>query len=494
MLASYVLSRTLVPTLSRMMLGGEPVHDAVGIDTGDGVAHPPAATGFWHWFNTGRDQYFARFQNAYARALTALIKHPWFTLATFTLILLTSLALFPVIGQDFFPSTDAGIMKLHFRAPSGTRIEHTEQLVAQVEQRIRRIIPPAELSTINATIGIPGSLNLAFVPTNNASGMDAEILIALNPEHHPTAGYVHQIRTALSAEFPGSTVYFQTADIVGQVLNFGLPAPIDVQIQGQDLDRSYAVARTLRDKIREVPGAADVTIKQVLDYPTLHLDIDRQRAAELGITQRDAANSMLISLASSGLVSPSYFVNPANQVSYLVAVEVPLVHMNSTQDVLSTPVTSGGHLMETVPAWAATNPMPRAPTQTLQNIARMTTTAGPAEIDHYTVERVLDVLTNVEGRDLGSVVSGGRGDEPCLQQPRAGAHRRGPPGVRADGRAVPIVDRPADHHGRRTGRDRRDLVDARADAHHDQHRVAARRHHGRRDRGRQLDSRGQLRE
>ena len=388
MLASYVLSRTLVPTLARMMPDGD------------------EESGFWHRYNSWRDRRFAQFQNAYARALTVLIQHRWFTLATFTLVLVTSLALFPVIGQDFFPSTDAGIMKLHFRAPSGTRIEHTEQLVGQVEQRIRQIVPPAELSTINATIGIPGSLNLAFVPTNNASGMDAEILIALNPEHHPTAGYVRSIRAALTAEFPGSAVYFQTADIVGQVLNFGLPAPIDVQIQGQDLDRSYTIARTLRDKVREVPGAADVTIKQVLDYPTLHLDVDRQRAAELGITQRDAANSMLISLASSGLVSPSYFVNPANQVSYLVAVEVPLVRMSSTQDMLSTPVTSAGRLTETVPAWAANNRPPRAPTQTLQNIARMTTTAGPSEIDHYTVERVLDLLANVEGRDLGSVVAG----------------------------------------------------------------------------------------
>ncbi len=406
MLASYFLSRTLVPTLARMMLGAEPVHDPEGIDTGDGVAHPPPASGFWHTFNNARDRHFARFQRAYARALTVLIQHRYFTLATFALVLVASLGLAPVIGQDFFPATDAGLMKLHFRAPSGTRIEHTEQLVAQVEQRIRHIIPPAELGTINSTIGIPGSLNLAFVPTNNASGMDAEILIALNPNHHPTAGYVNQIRAAISAEFPGSTVYFQTADIVGQVLNFGLPAPIDVQIQYPDLGRAYEVARTLRDRMREVPGATDVTIKQVLDYPTLYLDVDRQRAAELGITQRDAANSMLISLASSGLVSPSYFVNPANQVSYLVAVEVPLPRMTSTQDVLNTPITAAGHFKETLPPWAVTNPQPQAPVQTLDNIAHMTTTAAPAEIDHYTVARVLDVLANVQGRDLGTVVAG----------------------------------------------------------------------------------------
>src|SRR5581483_628818 len=230
MLASYWLSRTLVPVLCRMLLGGEAVHDPEGIDTGNGVAHPPPGGGFWHWFNNERDRRFAKFQRAYGRALTVLIRHRLFTLVTFGIITVASLGLFPVIGQDFFPSTDAGLMKLHFRAPSGTRIEHTEQMVAQVEQQIRAIVPADELTTINSTIGIPGSLNLAFVPTNNATGMDAEILVALNEHHHPTAGYVQRIRETLTAKFPGSTVYFQTADIVGQVLNFGLPAPIDVQI------------------------------------------------------------------------------------------------------------------------------------------------------------------------------------------------------------------------------------------------------------------------
>ena len=221
------------------------------------------------------------------------------------------------------------LMKLHFRAPTGTRIEHTEQLVSQVENRIRQIIPATELGTINSTIGIPGSLNLAFVPTDNASGMDAEILIALTPRHHPSRVYMNQLRTALATEFPGSTVYFQTADIVGQVLNFGLSAPINVQVAAKDMHTAFALARSLRDQIRRVPGAVDVTVKQVLDYPTLYVDVDRERAAGLGISQRDAANSMLVSLSSSVLVAPSYFVNPANQVNYPVAVEVPLPRLRS---------------------------------------------------------------------------------------------------------------------------------------------------------------------
>ena len=412
MLASYVLSRSLVPTLARMMLINEPVHDPEGIEVGASVAVPEPRhdetreQNIGRRFNDARDRQFARFQEAYGRLVTLLIAHRWFTVGAFGVFVAVSLCLFPVIGQDFFPSTDAGIMKLHYRAPSGTRIGHTERLVAQVEDRIRQIVPPAELVTVNSTIGIPGSLNLAFVPTDNASGMDAEILIQLAERHRPTRMYVNALRDSLNREFPGSTVYFQTADIVGQVLNFGLSAPIDVQIRYPDLDRAYTVARTLRDKIRLVPGAADVTIKQVLDYPTLYLDVDRDRAAELGISQRDAANSMLVSLSSSVLVAPSYFVNPANQVNYPVAVEVPLPKMTSAEDVLSTPVTPGVKLDRQLAPWAATNPMPRAPVQTLDNIARMTTRAQPTEIDHYTVARVLDVTANVEGRDLGSVVSG----------------------------------------------------------------------------------------
>jgi multidrug efflux pump subunit AcrB len=413
MLASYVLSRSLVPTLARMMLVNEPLHEPEGIDVGDAVAvrpprmdpHAGAGTRWLHAFNTRRDRAFARFQAAYGRLVTLFVAHRWFTVGTFAAFVLVSLCLFPAIGQDFFPSTDAGIMKLHYRAPSGTRIEHTEQLVNQVEQRIRHIIPPDELVTINSTIGIPGSLNLAFVPTNNASGMDAEILIQLSEHHHPTQGYVSTIRDVLHREFPGSAVYFQTADIVGQVLNFGLSAPIDVQIRYPDLDRAYVVARTLRDRFQEVPGAVDVTVKQVLDYPTLYLNVDRERAAELGLSQRDVANSMLVSLSSSVLVAPSYFVNPSNQVNYPVAVEVPLPRLTSTQDVLRTPVTSGVRLDQHVSPWV-TNPAPRAPVQTLDNVARISTVAQPSEIDHYTVARVLDVTANVEGRDLGAVVSG----------------------------------------------------------------------------------------
>jgi multidrug efflux pump subunit AcrB len=407
MVAAYFLSRTLVKTLARMLLAGEIAHGH-GHDVVE-AGGPPASvlSRFSFRFNAARDRVFGRFQERYARLLGTLVAHPRFTLACAGLLVLASLALVPSIGTDFFPSTDTGLMKLHFRAPSGTRIEHTEQLVAQVEDSVHAIVPPAELGTINSMIGVPNSLSLAFTPTDNASGMDAEILISLNPGHHPTDGYVRRIRTALTAAFPGSSVYFQPADIVSQVLNFGLSAPIDVQVQFSDLREAYRVATILRDRIRAVPGAADVHIKQVLDYPEFQLTVDRQRASSLGLSQRDVANTMLVSLSSSALVSPSFYINPTNDVNYLVAVQEPLDQLKSVPNLLDSPVTppSAGQLLQR-DAGGGPADVPHAPAQTLGNISTVSDEVVPNEIDHYTVQRVVDVNANVEGSDLGSVASG----------------------------------------------------------------------------------------
>ncbi len=422
--ASWLLSRTLVKTLSRMLLGVE-VHtqgarDGLAADDSvdallpavDHPAGPPPREGTFaragRRFNEVRDRWFERFQAAYGRFVELLIVHRRYVLSVVGLLIVCTLILPRIIGTDFFPSTDAGMMKIHFRAPSGTRIEETERLVARAEDVIRRIVPPAELQTINSTIGVPQPLNMAFVPTDNVSEMDGEILVALNPGHGPTAGYVDRIRSALQTGFPGSAVYFQTADIVGQVLNFGLSAPIDVQIMDQNLDQAYATARTLRDAIGEVPGATDVTIKQTLDYPTLFVNVDRERAAQLGLSQRDVANSMLVSLSSSAVVTPTYYINPENHVNYLVAVEVPTPQMTSTHDLLNTPVTRFGQSLDQhiVPARRTTDPVPHAPVQTLENVAQVTPTAVPDVINHYTVGRVLDVTASVSGRDLGTVVDG----------------------------------------------------------------------------------------
>ena len=406
MLAAYVLSRSLVKTLSRMLLAGEAAHGH-GHDAAahDGVA-PSVLSRFSFWFNSGRDRQFTRFQDAYTKLLRALVTHRTFTFSVAALLVLATAADAPSIGTYFLPSTDAGLLKLHFRAPSGSRIEYTDALVSQVEQHIRAIVPAAELGTINSMIGIPQPLNLAFTPTDNTSAMDAEILISLKPGHHPTEGYVRRIRTDLAASFPGSSAYFQTADIVSQVLNFGLSAPIDVQVQYKDLGQAYRVASELRDKISAIPGAADVHVKQALDYPTFDVNVDRQRASELGLSQSDVASAMLVSLSSSALVSPSFYIDPSNGVNYLVAVKVPLNQLQDVRSVMATPVSAAPG--ELTPREAAASPgdIPHAPSQTLSNIATVTDEVVPNEIDHYTVQRVVDVNANVEGSDLGSVVSG----------------------------------------------------------------------------------------
>ena len=398
MLASYVLSRTLVPALARMLMHSEH-HDEPG------AALPP---GGWKRiavrFNRWRDAKFERFQDRYAAVLDAALHHRRFTIAAASAIALASFGLVFVVGTDFFPSVDAGLMKLHFRAPTGSRIERTEELVAQVENGIRAIIPKQEIETINAMIGIPISYNLAFVQTDNVSSMDAEILIALKPEHAPTAGYMRRIRAMLTHDFPGASAYFQPADIVSQVLNFGLSSPIDLQVESADLQKGYEIARRLRDGVAEVAGTADAHIVQVIDYPALKVEVDRLRAAQAGIAQRDVANNLLVSLSSSGLVAPSYFLNPHNNVNYTVVVKTPLPQLASVDQVMATPLTAGTTLANNGagPGPAA---VPEAPTQMLSGIAEVHPGGSPEQINHYTVQRVIDVGANVEGRDLGNVAA-----------------------------------------------------------------------------------------
>ena len=427
MIASYLLSRTLVPVLSRMLLGGEmhlvklPPLQGEGWG-GDGVEgasatrpHPnplPEGEGIvsnWRavfdYLNSRREDGFERFRERYGRILSGALLHRTFTLVVAALVGLVSLGLVFIIGTDFFPTVDAGMMKLHFRAPAGTRIEETERLVSRVEAKIRQIIPPEEIESINDMIGVPTFYNLAFVQTENISGMDAEILISLKKGHRPTAEYRHAIREKLPTEFPGSRFYFQSADIVTQVLNFGLTSPIDVQIEGADLNRSYPYALKIRDAMRAIPGAADVHINQVLDYPTLQVDVDRTRAARLGMSERDVATSALISLSSSILIAPSFFLNPANNVNYTVAVQIPREYQSTLADLIGMPVTppTAANLLQpaTQPAPSDT---PQNPAQTLANLAQVSHRVSAENITHYTVQRVLDVEASVEGRDLGSVV------------------------------------------------------------------------------------------
>jgi multidrug efflux pump subunit AcrB len=400
MLASYLLSRTLVPTLARILMEKEALH--------------PEGNGFVARFNRRRDAAFSRFQEGYGATLEAVLHHRGLVLCCSALVLLCTAALPFVVGLDFFPRIDAGQMRLHYRAPVGTRLEETERQVARLEQRIQDIVPPGELETINSMIGLPVSYNLAFVQTDNTGSQDADVLVALKPGHAPTEKYMERIRREVPDEFPGSSLYFQPADIVSQVLNFGLTAPIDVQIDGPDVERSYAVARTLLQKIRAIPGATDVRIPQVLAYPALRLNVDRARAAQIGITERDVANNLLVSLSSSSLVAPSFWINPRNNVNYFVAVQTPLRQVDSVSALLGTPLGRGTTLTSSsVPASSspgAAASSPPAPGDVsnggstyLGAVARLTPATGISMINHVSVQRVVDVQASASGRDLGGV-------------------------------------------------------------------------------------------
>ena len=400
MLASYVLSRTLVATLARKLFQGH--HETIAAQH----EASPSGGGFSGLLNRIREGSFDRLQSAYAGVLETALHHRIFTLVIFVAMLGLSAALPRVIGSDFFPSVDVGLMKLHFRAPMGTKIEETEKVLERVEARVREIIPPEELETINDFQGVPISYNLLFVSTDNVGDMDAEVLIQLRPKHHPTEQYMRKIRRVLGSEFPGSSIYFQPADIISQVLNFGLPAPIDVQVEDNNMDRAYTVARRLRDDIQRLPGTADVHILQATQYPTLKVEVDREKAARLGLTERDVANTMLISLSSSSIFAPTYFLNPANSVNYTVAVRIPPERINSVNRLMQMPLSRPGSstLLQAASLPAPTD-MPQPQFQTLYNIARLVPETVPQQISHYTVQRVVDVNANLDGRDLGSVVA-----------------------------------------------------------------------------------------
>ncbi|HET9621687.1 MAG TPA: efflux RND transporter permease subunit [Kofleriaceae bacterium] len=405
MMASYLLSRTLVPALSDRLLPAEPLE--------------PEGDGWWPRFNRARDRGFDRLRDRYGRVLDLVLAHRVFAIACAALIAAVGVGLAFVVGTDFFPRVDAGQMRLHVRAPLGTRIEDTEHLISAVEREIRQIVPADEIEIIDDTIGVPQSYNLAFVQTDNIGGQDADVLVALKAEHHETAGYERRLRDALPHAFPGTVFYFQPADIITQVLDFGLPAPIDVEVEGPKFEALIPIARKLRDEIRKIPGAVDVHIAQALDHPALQVDVDRERAAEVGLTQRDVANSMLVSLSSSSLVAPSFWLSPETFVNYSVVVQTPLHRETSVNALLATPISPGGGSGagafaapgdgsgSPVPSQLADSPFAPQPgvARQLGDIAKVTPAQDPALVSHDMVQRVLEVRLSVDGRDLGSVAS-----------------------------------------------------------------------------------------
>jgi CzcA family heavy metal efflux pump len=384
MLMSYLLSRTLVPTMADFLLKPEvPLYQE-----GEGGHAAPSGGFFWRvhfFFNAG----FLRLRQNYQRALDWCLHHRNITVIFFGIFFLLSMSLMLQVGEDFFPTVDSGQMRLHVRAPAGTRIEETEQIISRVEASIRRRIPPRELRTILDNIGLPyGGINLAYTDSATIGSADTEILISLDPERHrPTEEYRKLIRRQLNDEFPEITFFFQPANITNQILNFGLPAPIDVQVVGRDKMVAYGVARQIERQIAAIPGAVDVHLHQVMDYPELRVNVDRVRASQIGLTQRDVANSMLISLSSSGQVAPNFWLNPANGVSYSVSVQTPQYRINSFDELARTPISS---------------PAARAP-QLLSNLATFERGTSMAVVNHYNVQPVFDIFANVEGMDLGSV-------------------------------------------------------------------------------------------
>jgi multidrug efflux pump subunit AcrB len=387
MLASYVLSRTLVPTL--VMWFYRNVQHYSGHDD-------PAATAPWlrplAAVQTSFERGFDRFREGYRILLGAVLHHRVPFAAIFLLFCLGSMLLVPQLGQDFFPSVDAGQFRLHLRARSGTRIEETAKLVDQVEAAVRREIPAEDFRGMLDNIGIPASsINLSYNDSGLIGTGDADILVSLRPKHRPTAGYVDRLRVRLNREFPGITFYFLPADIVSQSINFGLPAPFDIQLAGRNQEKNREVAARLADKIRQVPGAVDVRVQQPADLPKLEVAIDRTRASAMGLAERDVANSVLLGLSGSGQVSPVYWIDPRVGLQYLVNIRVPEHRMDSLAALNSIPIN-------------ASQPG-QGDEELLANVATVTRTAEAPVFSHYNVVPVIDIFGGVSGRDLGGVLS-----------------------------------------------------------------------------------------
>jgi multidrug efflux pump subunit AcrB len=395
MLASYVLSRTLVPTLVMWFYRNVQHYSS---------HEKPDATALWlrpfTAIQSSFERGFDRFREGYRLLLGAILHHRAPFAVIFLVFCIGSMLLVPQLGQDFFPSVDAGQFRLHLRARSGTRIEETAKLVDEVEAAVRQEIPADEFRGMLDNIGIPGSsINLTYNDSGLVGTGDADILVSLRPEHGPTARYVDRVRARLNREFPGITFYFLPADIVSESINFGLPAPFDIQLVGRNQDKNREIAGRLADKIRQVPGAVDVRVQQPADLSKIHVAIDRTRASEMGLAERDVANSVLMSLSGSQQVTPVYWLDPRVGIQYLVNVRVPEHDMDSLSALNSIPIN-------------ASQPG-QGNEQLLANVATITRTAGPPIISHYNVTPVIDVFGGVSGRDLGGVL---RDIQPLLAQ------------------------------------------------------------------------------
>jgi len=301
-----------------------------------------------------------------------------------------SFVLLPYLGRNFFPDVDSGQILMHVRAQPGTRIEETARLFDKVEHAVRGIIPPDQISSITDNIGLPFSgINMAYQNTGTVGPEDGDTYITLQPDHSPTADYVKQLRTELPREFPGTTFSFLPADIVSQILNFGVPAPVDLQVIGKNRQADFRYASDLLERVRRVPGVADPRIQQVYDYPQINVEVDRTLAREVGLSERDVASSLLVTLSGSGQVKPNFWLNTDNGVRYRVVTQMPQYRIDNVSDLAQLPLTSP----------ATNNP------EYLGGIANITLSPGAALISHYDVQPVIDIFGATQGRDLGAVAS-----------------------------------------------------------------------------------------
>ena len=385
MLASYVISRTLVPTLVKFAMQRERAIEA------QRAGHPRRPGGFAR-LHHGFEQWFEGMRVRYRVALTAMLAKPARLVTGALLVLVSAVALVPWLGRDFFPQVDAGQIRLHLRAPVGTRLEETARMVADVEARIRTIIPPEDLGTILDNVGIASTslTNLAFSDNPTTGVTDADLLLVLREDRRGnTAAYASEIRRVLREEFPNLLVFFQSADIIGQILNAGLPAPVNVQVSGTNRADNIVVARALEARLRQIPGAVDVYLQQRLEAPQLSIEVDRTRASALALTQREVASDVLVSLASSGQTQPNVWLNPQNGVQYNVAVQTPQYRIASLEALRRTPVSGAGG----------------GTPQLLENVATIQRGSSVGVVSHYDVAPVYDVFANVQHRDLGAVAA-----------------------------------------------------------------------------------------
>ncbi len=373
MLASYGLSRTLVPTLAKYLLRHQ--------------HHGPTRNPFilfQRWFERG----FDRLRDGYEAMLAVMIRRRALFLPVFLLLCLSAFLLYPWIGQDFFPTSDAGQFKLHLRAKTGTRIEETARICDLVETSIRRQIPSDQLLNILDEIGLPySSINTIYSNSAPVGSADADIMVSLTQKHRPTEEFVELLRSSLPREFPGTEFYFLPDDIVSQILNFGLPAPIDVQIVGKNVEANRKLADHIMDQMRRVPGIADLRVQQTFDQPKLHVITDRTKAAESGYTQADVAQSLLISLSGSFQTQPTFWLNPQNGVSYSVVTQVPQYDVKSLQDLRNLPLTSA---------------QPKT-SEILNDVTSITRGNGMAVVNHYDIQRTIDIFGAPDRRDLSAV-------------------------------------------------------------------------------------------